>query len=185
MALDQCVEIVTRVLRKQAPRELHGAQHRPAQRQLTALQRVAQKAVIETCVVSHECHAIEALVHFGRELFEGGLLGNHCVADTGQRLYRFGNGDAGVDQLLPALGHHAVTHTDDRDFGNAVMYRVATGGLDIDVSIGALQHAAPSGNCIHVQSLWQQRGRGAISGVDLGRRTVHACGDGAAATVQG
>ena len=152
MPRNQGIEVVARFLRVQPARELHGAEHGPAEGELRTLQRIAQEAVIEAGVVGHEGDAVEALLDVFREPLDARLPLHHLVADAGEGLDGFGDGDAGVHQALPALGDLPVAHADDGDLGDAVAHRVAAGGFNVDESVVTTEHlAGPREGCVFVQ----------------------------------
>ena len=74
VAVDQAVQVVARVLRVQAPRQLYRAQRARLEAQAGALERVAQEAVVEARVVRDEDAPLEPLERPGARSSNAGRV---------------------------------------------------------------------------------------------------------------
>jgi hypothetical protein len=136
VALDQAVQVVPRMLRKQLARQLHGTQHRGAKIMAGALEFVLQEAVVEARVVGDEQAAFEALQDLFGDIREGRRIGHHRIRDAGQVLDEGGNRRARIDQAGP-FAHAVRIDLDNADLGDAVRRRRGAGGFEVDKGQGA------------------------------------------------
>ena len=130
--LDQRIQIVPLVLRKQGARQLDGAQHRRPEGDAQPLELVLQEAVIEARVVGDEqpaCQPAQGFLGHGRE---GRRRGHHFVADAGELFDEGRNAGARIHQLLPLAHRSVLIDFDDADFGDAVCAGGGAGGFEVD-----------------------------------------------------
>lgn len=131
VALDQLVEAVPAMVREQAARQLHGAQHLGPDVEPGAAQGGAQVAMVEAGVVGDEEAAVEAVEDLVGDLGEARRVGHHRVVDAGQPADGVGDARLGPDQGGP-LAHPILVDLDDGDLGDRFALGGAAGGLDVD-----------------------------------------------------
>ncbi len=100
VAFHDGVQIVAREFGKQAPRQLHGAEHRRRERQARLGEFAAQERVVEARVVRHERRPLELAAHGAGDLGETRRIGHHGVADAREGLDVRGYGRSGLTSEL-------------------------------------------------------------------------------------
>jgi hypothetical protein len=118
-------------LREQLARQLYRAQHVGAQRQALRLECIAQKAIVEACIVGDEDAVPETRQQLLTQRTERRSIAHHIVGDAGQVLDERRNRYFRIDQGRPAMDAVAID-LDDADFGDAVAGGIGAGGFKID-----------------------------------------------------
>ena len=132
VALHHRIEIVARILGKQPPRELDGAQHLRGEAQAGLEKLTAQERVVETRVVRHEHCAVQLVPDRGRNVGEARRVGHHLVADAREILDVFRDRAFGIHQRTPLLDELAIFQAQNADFGDPVVRRVPARRLQVD-----------------------------------------------------
>ena len=132
VALDQAVEVVTRLTRIEPARELHAAYGRRMELDAGAVELAPQEAVIEAHVVRDEDTASKPLVQIRGEIGESWRLRQHVRRDAAERLDLRGQRTPGIDQRRPFRHHLEALDLDDADLGDAVGARARASRFEID-----------------------------------------------------
>ena len=140
VARNELIQTVALLMRIQAARQAHRAQHIRRVVQPGAAEFVLQKSEVKARVMRHQRLAGQAPVQFPRQFREGGRIGHHGVADAGQGFNKGRNRLLRINQGTPFANELSLVNFDQPDFRDAIRLGGGTGGFQIQKYQRALEH---------------------------------------------